>query len=55
MSTFLINIAGATASESARFANISRHKITISENVSQKLELAYRREKLKSLPDEDAS
>lgn len=54
-STFLINLAAAPSEESARFANMSRHKITISENVSRKLELAYRREELKSLPDEDAS
>lgn len=31
----------------ARVATMSRHEITISENVSRKLELAYRREELR--------
>ena len=44
VSTFLINLAAAPTEESARFATMSRHKFTISENMSRSLELAYRRE-----------
>lgn len=51
VSTFLINLAAAPAEESARFANMSRHKITISENVSRKLEQAYQREALRICHD----
>ncbi|MGW8461307.1 hypothetical protein [Pseudomonas sp. CLCA07] len=52
VSTCLINLAAAPAEESALFANMSRHKITISENVSRKLELAYNREALRICNDE---
>lgn len=38
VSTFLINLAGATAYESGKFANMSRPKIVIAENWSRKLE-----------------
>ncbi|WP_411740607.1 hypothetical protein [Pseudomonas sp. BF-R-19] len=47
VSTLLINLAAAPAEDSARFAIMSRHKFTISENVSRKLELAYNREALR--------
>lgn len=47
VSTFLINPAAAPVEDSERFASMSRHKFTISENVSRKLELANRREKMR--------
>jgi len=37
VSTFLINLAGATASDSGRFANMSRPEIIITEKWSQRL------------------
>ena len=52
VSTFLINLAAAPAEESARFASMSRHKFTISENVSRKLERAYRHEELRDCSDD---
>lgn len=52
VSTFILNLAAAPTEESSRFANMSRHEITISENVSQKLERAYRREALSIYCDE---
>jgi len=52
VSTFLINIAGATAEESARFADMSRPKIIISENMSRKLQHSYEREALRALNDD---
>ncbi|WP_223510872.1 hypothetical protein [Pseudomonas sp. BF-R-05] len=36
VSTFILNLAAAPTEESARFTNMSRHEITISENVSRK-------------------
>ncbi|MGF0241220.1 hypothetical protein ACQR3P_18385 [Rhodococcus sp. IEGM1300] len=38
VSTFLINLAGATAYESGRFANMSRPEILITEKQSRQLE-----------------
>lgn len=38
VSTFLINLAGATAHESGKFANMSRPEITITEKQSRQLE-----------------
>ena len=38
VSTFLINLAGATAEESVRFASMSRPKIVVSEKWSRQLE-----------------
>ncbi|WP_223464317.1 hypothetical protein [Pseudomonas sp. GL-RE-26] len=52
VSTFLINLAAVPDDESARFANMSRHEITISENVSRTLELANNRESLRVYRDE---
>jgi hypothetical protein len=52
MSTLLINLAAASADESARFASMSRHVYEIPENVSRKLELAYNREALRICNDE---
>lgn len=52
VSTFLLNLAAAPAEESARFATMSRHEFTISENVSRKLEHAYRREALRLCGDD---
>jgi hypothetical protein len=52
VSTLLINLADAPAEESARFATMSRHKFTISENVSRKLAQAYQREALRICRDE---
>ncbi|MNF15979.1 hypothetical protein D3C80_2188120 [compost metagenome] len=46
MTTFLINLAAEPAEESARFATMPRHEYLISENVSRKLQLAFRREAL---------
>jgi hypothetical protein len=47
VSTLLINLAGATAYESGRFANMSRPEYVISENMSQQLGAAYKREALR--------
>lgn len=49
--TFLINLAAAPAEESARFATMSRHEITISENMSRKIEETNRKEALRSIDD----
>lgn len=38
VSTFLINLAGATAYESGRFANMSRPEIVVTEKQSRQLE-----------------
>ncbi len=47
VSTFILNLAAAPTEESAQFANMPRHEITISENVSRKLERAYRYDELR--------
>ncbi|MNC00749.1 hypothetical protein D3C76_833640 [compost metagenome] len=52
VSTFILNLAAAPTEESARFANMSRHEITISENVSRKLERAYRHDELRGCSDD---
>ncbi|WP_150755821.1 hypothetical protein, partial [Pseudomonas fluorescens] len=52
VSTFILNLAAAPTEESARFASMSRHEITISENVSRKLELAYRHDELRGCSDD---
>ncbi|MGX0890927.1 hypothetical protein AB7M22_002935 [Pseudomonas sp. ADAK2 TE3594] len=51
VSTLLINLAYASAEESARFATMSRHEYLIPEKVSRKLELAHQRESLKLIND----
>jgi hypothetical protein len=38
VSTFMINLAAAPAEESARFANMSRHEIAVTEKWSRQLE-----------------
>ena len=52
VSTFILNLAAAPTEESARFTNMSRHEITISENVSRKLERAYRHDELRGCSDD---
>lgn len=44
VSTLLINLAGAPAEESARFANMSRPEIVITEKQSRQLKAFARRE-----------
>ena len=46
---------GASPSGSAKFLQVPRHEITISENVSRKLELAYEREQLRSLSYDESN
>ncbi|MOA66477.1 hypothetical protein D3C78_1932510 [compost metagenome] len=52
VSTFILNLAAAPTEESVRFTNMSRHEITISENVSRKLERAYRHGELRGCSDD---
>ncbi|CAH0179343.1 hypothetical protein SRABI123_01397 [Pseudomonas sp. Bi123] len=52
VSTFLINLAAAPAVESERYANMSRHEITISENMSRRLECSYNREALRIITED---
>ena len=51
VSTFILNLAAAPTEESERFATMSRHKFTISVNVSRKLELAYRHAESQMITD----
>lgn len=52
MTLMIHHLHGLGPAGSAQFLSPPRHKITISENVSRKLELAYQRESLRICRDE---
>jgi hypothetical protein len=52
VSTFLINLAAASTEESGRYANMSRHKFCISEEMSRQLDKACMRESHRSIQDD---
>lgn len=52
MTLMIHHLHGLGPARSAKFLSTPRHEITISENVSRKLELAYRREALRICRDE---